>query len=128
MAHLLRNVLAEAIRNELNDPRIARFTSVTRVDVSPDLSFARVYVSVMDSEAAEKATLKGLAHATGRLREYLRRNVEMRQVPNLQFEADPSLKKSAAVVAELDRIKTELDAREQAAPAAEPPADQPRTE
>lgn len=118
VAHLLRSEIADAIRTRLNDPRIAPFTSLTRVEISPDLSFARVYVSVMGDERAQTATLKALTRASGRIREFLKEKIELRQIPGLVFEADDSLKKAAAMVDQLDRLKREMDARGTAAPAA----------
>lgn len=119
VSHLLRSLIADAILTRLNDPRIARFTSVTKVETSPDLSFARVFISVMGSESEENSTLKGLTHAAGRIREFLKDHIEMRQVPGLVFEIDQSLKKAAAMVEQLDRIKGELDARGEVAPTPE---------
>ena len=52
---MIRSIVADAIQNRLNDPRILPLTSITRVAVSDDFSLARIYVSVMAPDAADDA-------------------------------------------------------------------------
>ena len=60
---LLRQELADLIRTELRDPRLADIVSITRVDISPDLKNAKIYASVLGDEEAKTATMKALAAA-----------------------------------------------------------------
>ncbi len=104
VGHLIRNLLADAIRTRLSDPRIERLTSITRVEVSADLSSASVYVSIMAPEPRQKLGVEALRGAAGRLRAWLRDHVELRQVPTLHFRLDESLKRGIETVEALDRL------------------------
>jgi ribosome-binding factor A len=107
----IRAILAEAIQNRLSDPRIEPLTSITRVEVSRDLSVARVYVSVMAEDARQKLSVQALRHATGRLRSLVAEQMTMRQVPQLRFRLDESVQRSFKTVQQLDRIMETLDQR-----------------
>lgn len=114
VSHLIRSVIADAIRTEVSDPRMERLTSITRVEVSDDLSVARVYVSVMAPEARRKLTLEALKAAAGRLRTFMRDQVTLRTLPRLTFFLDESVKRAAEMVSTLDRLVAEADARDAA--------------
>jgi ribosome-binding factor A len=84
----IREVLSDALGSgELKDPRIG-FVTVTDVKTSPDLRHARVYVSVLGSEAEQAASLEGLASAHGYLQSKLAEQVRMKRTPTLSFELD----------------------------------------
>ena len=104
---LMREVLSEIIRREIKDPRVG-FLSVTDVEVAPDLSTAKVFVSVMGDEAAQKETMAVLQRAKGFLRTALAQQIRtMRQVPELIFKLDTSLQRGARVVELLEQAKRE---------------------
>ncbi len=86
----LQRELGELIRDELTDPRVKRVT-VTRVDVSPDLRNARVFISVLGDDAAMEPAAKALNHAAGKLRYGLGVRLSLRHVPQLHFVADAQL-------------------------------------
>ena len=81
-----KEVLGEAIQ-ELKDPRVG-FVTVTGVRVSPDLRYARVFVTVLGEEEERKHALAGLTSAAPRLRQALGRQVRMKYLPELRFELD----------------------------------------
>lgn len=83
---LARQVLGELIQ-ELKDPRIG-FTTVTAVRMTPDLRSARVFVSVLGSEADQQDTVAGLKSATPHLRSELGHQMRLRYTPELVFELD----------------------------------------
>ena len=62
---LLREEIGSVLAGELNDPRISPMASVTRVETSRDLSFARVYVSVLGTDQEKADTMQALAAAAG---------------------------------------------------------------
>ena len=100
----VRQVLSEALP-ELKDPRIG-FVTVTGVDTSPDLRQARVYVSVLGSEAKQRATLEGLAAAHGVLQAHLARELRMKRTPTLTFAYDRSVEEGvrmSKLIDDLDR-------------------------
>jgi ribosome-binding factor A len=111
VASLVRNILAEAIQSRLSDPRIEPLTSITRVEVSPDLSVAHVYVSVMAEEARRELSVRALRHAAGRLRWLVAHEVTLRQVPELDFRLDGSVQQSFRTVQQIDRLMEELGER-----------------
>ena len=85
----LRQVLSEAV-GELKDPRIG-FVTVTGAEVTTDLAYATVYVSVLGDEKKLAATLKGLEAAHGFLQSRIARELKLRRTPRLTFEYDPSV-------------------------------------
>ena len=111
VASLVRNILAEAIQSRLSDPRIEPLTSITRVEVSPDLSVAHVYVSVMAEEARRELSVRALRHAAGRLRSLVARELTLRQAPELDFRLDESVQQSFRTVQQIDRLMEELGER-----------------
>lgn len=79
------------IIRELKDPRIGIMTSVTDVEVTPDLKFATAYISVLGDEQAKSDTLAGLKSAAGFIRRELARTVNLRNTPEIKFVIDESI-------------------------------------
>lgn len=86
----IKKELSIILQTELKDPRIG-FITVTGVDVSNDLSQARVYLSILGSEEEKEETLGALARATGFLRTELGRRIRLRYTPELLFKFDESI-------------------------------------
>ena len=87
----IRQELSELLsRGAVHDPGIG-FITLTRVKVSPDLQVARVYYTTMGDEAARKQTAKALERATGFLRRHVGDRLQLRRVPELQFQFDESV-------------------------------------
>jgi ribosome-binding factor A len=105
---VIRDIVAEAMREKLSDPRIEQFTSITRVEISPDFSSAHIHVSVMADEPRRKLTLAALQHSAGRLRSMIARQLTMRTVPFLTFHLDDSVRRSYETVQTIDRLMQEL--------------------
>lgn len=93
MAEELRRELSDILLNRINDPRLG-MVMVTRVDVSRDLSMARVFVSFMGDEDRQEQSLRVLAHAGPFVRGELGRHLRLRRVPELRFLADPGIQYS----------------------------------
>jgi len=121
VSHLIREVVSDAIAHRLSDPRISRFTSVTRVELSADLKFADVYLSVMGEESEGQTTMKGLESARGLIQTRLARRLSMRQCPLLRLHLDLGLKAAAKIYRTLDELAKEREAAAQHQPAAETP-------
>lgn len=92
----LQREIADLIRRELTDPRVAAVT-VTRVSVSPDLRNASIFVSVLDDDAALAQALKALNGAGQRLRHGLAKRLRLRLTPTLRFNADIALREGDRV-------------------------------
>ncbi|HLQ61725.1 MAG TPA: 30S ribosome-binding factor RbfA [Candidatus Acidoferrales bacterium] len=93
----VREEIMSIIRRDLKDPRIG-FVSITEVRMSADLRLARVRVSVLGEEAAQKSSLAGLESAKGLIRRQLGRRLEnLKFSPELHFELDPSIEYSVHI-------------------------------
>lgn len=116
-----------AILVELKDPRVSDVT-VTRVEVSPDLRYAKVHVSIMGDEAHERLTMKGLESAAGFLQAKIAERLELRYTPRLSFVLDLGVKKSIEVARILREVlppePATADAAEEAAGETEQQPDQ----
>ena len=88
--------LAVLIPN-VKDPRVTGMISVTAVDVTQDLKYAKVYISVLDREGGDQV-LKGLKSASGYLRRELGRALNLRHTPELTFFRDDSMAKGAKIL------------------------------
>ncbi len=98
----LREVLSEAV-GELKDPRIG-FVTVTAVKASPDLRHARVFVSVLGSQAKRDQTLQGLTAAHGVLQARVNRDLRMKRTPVLAFEYDPTVERGVHMSQLIDEL------------------------
>ena len=84
-----------SIMRELKDPRISDMLTVVKVDVSGDLSYAKVYISAIDGIESAKKSVKGLESAQGYIRKQLGTRLHLRKSPELKFIADDSIQKHA---------------------------------
>lgn len=106
VAHVVRDVVSEAIAGRISDPRVHRFTSVTRVEMSADLRYANVYVSVMGTDIEGRTTMKGLESAVGMIQTMLARRLDMRTCPTLKFHLDRGLKIAIETIRRIDEVIT----------------------
>lgn len=118
-AEAIRQVVSTAILTEVRDPRVANVT-VTRVEVSPDMRYAKVHVSVMGDEAKQQLCLKGLQNSAGFLQQKVNEGIDTRYVPRLQFVLDKGVKNAAAVAQILKEV---LPADDETSDADSPDAD-----
>lgn len=92
----IQRELASLIPN-VKDPRVTGMISVTAVDTTPDLRYAKIFVSVLDKTDCEQV-LKGLKSASGYLRRELGRALQLRYTPELTFVRDDSIDKGAHIL------------------------------
>jgi ribosome-binding factor A len=116
---LIREEISLLVQRELKDPRLG-FVTVTEVDVAKDLRTAKVYVSVLGSEADWKASLQALESARGFIRNWLVPRLRLRAVPHLTFHPDRSMAHAAHIQTVLEGLRTEE--RSPGEGGAEPPA------
>jgi ribosome-binding factor A len=91
VAEEIQRNLGDLLLREMRDPHVG-FTTITAVDVSPDLEHARVHVSVLGSEEEERDSMRALGRASGYLRTELGKRMRMRHIPELRFQADRTTK------------------------------------
>ena len=98
-----RKELSQIIDRELKNPNITGMISVTKVKVTNDLKYAKVYVSILNSKNI-KDTLAGLKKSSGFIRSELAKRVNLRNTPELIFELDESLEYGARIDSILKEI------------------------
>lgn len=98
----IQTEVGEMVALELKDPRIG-FATVTRVELTPDLRSAHIWVSVLGEKEAQERALEGLSSATGYLRHELSHRLRLRRVPELAFVLDHSAEDVLRVESLLDQ-------------------------
>lgn len=113
----LMKALSHIITYELKNPNVTGMISVTRVKVTPDLKYAKVYVSLLNSKSVEK-TMQGLKESSGFMRSQVAKIVNLRITPELVFEYDDSIEhgeKIENILKEISiqdkKLKEKLDAQ-----------------
>jgi ribosome-binding factor A len=125
---VIQRELAMVMLRDLNDPRLTGLPSITRVKVSPDLSIADVYITVMGSPGQQSAALNALRHSAGLMRTVLTKSLTLRQAPFLKFHLDEQLKKELAVLEALRKVaeeNAELDRKRAESQTPQSPEGQP---
>jgi len=104
----MQRELATLIQREIKDPRLGLVT-ITAVDVSRDLSHAKVFITVMgeDNQDKVKLNLEILSEAAGYLRMLLGKSMKVRSVPQLHFHYDASIRRGAELSALIERAVAE---------------------
>jgi ribosome-binding factor A len=105
VAEAVREEIATFLAESAKDPRIVGFVTVTGVDVTPDLRHAKVFVSVMGSDAEKQATFQGLASTASHLRSRVGRALRLRVAPEILFREDDSVARAARIESLLAEIK-----------------------
>ena len=100
--------LSTIIRNEIKDPRIAMMTSVTAVEVAPDLKTCKAYISVLGDDKAKEDTIAGLRSAEGYVRRLLAKNVNLRNTPEIQFVLDQSIEYGVTMSKLIDDVNRDI--------------------
>lgn len=96
-----------AVLREVKDTRIPMMTSVVAVNVTNDLSYAKVYVSVMGDEETKKKALAGLKSAAGFIRREIGHRLSLRHTPEMVFEIDHSIEHGAYINEMISSLKKE---------------------
>ena len=106
----IRDSINEEIQRELSslirtvkDPRVHGLVSITAVDTTPDLRYAKIFVSVLDKSDV-KEVVKGLRSAGGYLRRELGRSLQLRYTPELTFVADDSIAEGAHILELIEKL------------------------
>lgn len=108
VAQAIRQVVSSAILFELRDPRV-KYVTVLHVEVPSDLRTAKVYISIMGDEKAQRLTMKGLEAARGWIQSRIADELQLRLTPVLTFVVDPGIKKSI----EVSRLLREINPSEE---------------
>lgn len=100
-----REEISQIMQRELRDPALTGLVSITTVEVSPDLSFAKVYVSALGTEVDRQRAVEVLRHASRFIRHQLAQRLTLRHTPQLDFRADESLERGERILDLLRQAK-----------------------
>ncbi|NLB90915.1 MAG: 30S ribosome-binding factor RbfA [Clostridiales bacterium] len=103
VAEEIRREVNRIVREDLSDPRIKGTFSITRVDLTNDLSFAKVYVSILEEENAPEL-MKALESASGFVRRELGKNIIIRHTPQITFVKDENIAYGMHIADVIDRV------------------------
>lgn len=120
LAEQIKAEISLIIAGEVEDPRVG-FVTVTDARLTPDLRYAKIYVSIMGTEAEAQASLAALKHAAGFIRTQLGTVLRVRRTPELHFVRDDVTESAARIEEILSEEVAKAQARAQAASESGPP-------
>jgi len=100
----MKKFISHVVRNELKDPRVAMMTTIIQVDVTRDLRYATVFVSVLGSQKEKEDTMEALKKSGGFIRKEIGKKIKIRHIPELLFKLDESIEKSVDMFALIDSL------------------------
>lgn len=101
----VKKEISDIIRNEIRDPRLTAMVSVTKVDVTKDLRYAKVFVSIFGDDEEKKNSLDALKSSSGFLRRELSHRINLRYTPELTIELDDTIEHGMHIDALIEKIK-----------------------
>ncbi|MCI9287186.1 MAG: 30S ribosome-binding factor RbfA [Clostridia bacterium] len=104
----LKKEISNIINYELNNPNVTGLISVTKAKITPDLKYAKVYVSILNSKNI-KETLAGLKKSSGYIRTEIAKRINLRITPELIFELDDSIEYGAKIDSILKDIMKDIN-------------------
>jgi ribosome-binding factor A len=107
--NLIRQEISELLQRQIKDPRLGSFIAVTEVSTSPDLKYAKIFVSRIGSEGEKQETLSVLAGASGFFRNELAKRLKLRRIPELSFQWDDSIERGAHLLQLMDQISRDRE-------------------
>ena len=105
--------LSMIIRQEIKDPRIHMMTSVTAVEVAPDLKTCKAYISVLGSDQEKRDTIAGLRSAEGYIRRQLAKNLNLRNTPEIYIKLDESIEYGVHMSKLIDDVNQTISERDE---------------
>ena len=112
IARTIQAVVSEAIVYHLSDPRIKGLVTVTRVEPSPDLRWAKVYLSVLGEDETQRLlSWRGIQHAHSFVQSYLADRLSMKHCPSLRFYLDDSLRNGLVLTRLFDQVRRESESK-----------------
>ncbi len=99
-----QKALSEVFFHDLHDPGFSKMASITRLSITPDLKYAKVYVSVYDTDEKKSTTIEALSRAEAFIRMKLNEKLRMRRLPVMTFVLDDSIEYSAHISKLIDEV------------------------
>jgi len=108
---LLKEVISEVIRLDVGHPKVSEFVTVTAVDITKDLTLAKVYISVIGTQEEKEESIQALQSAAGYIAVLASKKVVLRHFPSLTFKLDESVDKHIKINSILENIEKEKQQR-----------------
>jgi ribosome-binding factor A len=108
----IKKEVSSIIQNELKDPRLPRMISIVSLNVTKDLKYAKIYVSVLGTEEEKKGAITALKSAAGFIRREVSRRVLIRYTPEMHFELDTSIERGIHISKLINETRKQDVARE----------------
>jgi ribosome-binding factor A len=99
-----KRVLSDIIRNDIKDPRVSEMASVTHVEITKDLKYAKAYISVFDTDKLKKSTIESLTHAEHYIKNEIGARLRIRRLPEITFILDTSIEYSSKISEMLKKV------------------------
>jgi ribosome-binding factor A len=115
---LLRQEIGSIVSREVADPRVG-FATITKVETTPDLRHAKVWISVIGQPKERAATIAALGRAMPFVRHELGKNLRIKRIPDLHVELDDTAERGTRVLQLLDDLESGLAGPEKEAPSGE---------
>ena len=93
LAEEIKKIVSNIIRDELKDPRVSSMTSIVEVDLTKDLRYVNIYVSILGDDEEKKETMEGLSRASGFIRREIGKKIKARYTPEVIFKLDNSIER-----------------------------------
>lgn len=99
-----KRALSDIIRNDIKDPRVSEMASVTRVEISKDLRYAKAYISIFDTDKKKGSTIETLTHAEHFIKNEIGTRINIRRLPEISFILDTSIEYSSHITELLKKV------------------------
>jgi ribosome-binding factor A len=106
VAEAIKEEISRIVRERVSDPRIG-FLSVTKVEITPDLKSAKIFISVLGNKIDREKTFEGLKSASSFIRGQLGNSLDMRHVPEISFVHDKSIERASRVLNIMYKLERE---------------------
>ncbi len=112
LSEQIKKEISKIIQNEIKDPRVPILTSIVHIDVTKDLRYAKVYVSIFGDEEKKIKCIEGLKSASGYIRKEVGSRMNIRYIPELIFEIDRSIEYGMHI----DKVIKEMKKKDDTSP------------
>jgi len=103
---LIRQEISELLQREIKDPRLSNFIAVTEVVTSPDLKYAKIFISFISNQQQKKEALDALTGASNFLRKEMAKKIRLRRIPELSFHWDDSIERGTHIIDLIDQVSS----------------------
>ena len=109
VAEAIRRLTSEILHNQMRDPRVSGFVTITRVEVTPDLRLAKIYYSVMGDDKKKKLVSQGFESAKKFIRKHIADELKLRYTPEVSIRVDKAVEYNDRIDEILDQIHKERE-------------------